>query len=164
MCGFRGEREGEEEKEWMWCLDNLGAFGIKANQWMIAAKYVDGLCKTVKQRAGFIMTNRMVALRHVVTCPNLKVRTKERISQSKRARSCRFPCRCWNVVLAWTSTSSGGPCGVYLMLPVLYFVSYLLLLCWFCYISFCFPPLVLNHFHPNKFKVGVLLLLFISCF
>ena len=74
-------------------LDDLRAFGIQADQWMIAAQDADERYKTVKQCAEFFMTKWIAAerarfvLRHAAVCPNVTGRAKERVVQSKRARA-----------------------------------------------------------------------------
>ena len=83
----------KKKKEWMGCfLDNLRAFGINANQWTTAAQDEGELHRTAEQGAEHFMAKWIAAeearagLRHAVVCPNVTGRTKERISQSKRAR------------------------------------------------------------------------------
>ena len=69
---------GGQEKDWMGCFsDDLGAFGIDADQWMTAARdggewrrkagqgterFVSKWVAALKTRAG---------LRHAVVCPNV---------------------------------------------------------------------------------------------
>ena len=44
-----GELVGGQEREWMGCfLDDLGAFGINADQWTTAAQGEGGGCRTVE--------------------------------------------------------------------------------------------------------------------
>ena len=82
---------GSQEKEWMACfLDALRAFSANADHWMTAAQDEGGWRRTAEQEAGRFMPKWIAAekaragLRHAVVCPNVKVRTKERIAQSKR--------------------------------------------------------------------------------
>ena len=84
----------DQEKEWMGCfLDDLRAFGINADQWTTAAQNEGEWRRTAEQGAEHFMAKRAAAeknkagLRHAVVCPNVTGRTKERISQSKRARA-----------------------------------------------------------------------------
>ena len=81
---------GGQEKEWMGCfLDDLRAFGINVDQWTTAV-WDEGEWRRMAER---FMAKRIAAekdragLRHTVVCPNVTGRTKERISQSKRARA-----------------------------------------------------------------------------
>ena len=92
--GGGGGCVGGQEKEWMgYFLDDLRAFGINADQWMTAARDDGEWRRTVEQGAEHFMAKWIAAegararLRHVVVCPNVTGRTKERISQSKRARA-----------------------------------------------------------------------------
>ena len=85
---------GGQEKEWMECfLDDLRAFGINADQWTTAAQYEREWRRTAEQGAEHFMAKWIVAektragLRHAVVCPNVVVRTKKRIAQSKRTRA-----------------------------------------------------------------------------
>ena len=85
---------GGQEKERMGCLlDDLRAFGTKADLWMIAAQDADERYKTAIKVAEFFTKNCIAldgaraALRHAVLSPNLTGRTKERVSKSKRART-----------------------------------------------------------------------------
>ena len=85
---------GDQEKEWMGCfLDDLRAFGINADQWTTTAQDEGDWGRTVEQGTEHFMAKRIAAeearagLRHAVVCPNVTGRTKERISQSKRARA-----------------------------------------------------------------------------
>ena len=89
-CGFRGG----QEKKWMGCfLDDLRVFGIHPDKWTIAAQDEGEWHRTVKQRAEFFMTKWIAAeraraaLRHAATYLNVTGRTKERVAQSKRART-----------------------------------------------------------------------------
>ena len=71
-------------------LDDLRAFGIYADQYCspgrggmsqdggTAERFMAEWIATEKARTG---------LRHAVVCPNVTERTKERVSQSKRARA-----------------------------------------------------------------------------
>ena len=73
-------------------LDDLHASGINADQWTTTAQD-DGWCRAAEQEAEPFMAKWIAAekirtgLRHAVVCPNVRVRTKERIAQSKRARA-----------------------------------------------------------------------------
>ena len=85
---------GGQEKEWTGCLlDDLRAFGITTDNWTIAAQDEDEWHRTAKQGAELFMTKRIAeeraraALRHAVVSPNVTGRTKERVAQSKRART-----------------------------------------------------------------------------
>ena len=85
---------GGQEKEGMGCfLDDLRAFGINADQWTTAALDEEGWRRTAEQGAECFMAKLIAAekaragLRHAVVCPNVPGRTKEGISQSKRARA-----------------------------------------------------------------------------
>ena len=84
---------GRQEKKWIGCfLDDLRAFGTNANKWTTAAQDEREWRRTAKQRPEHFMAKWIAAekakagLRHAVVCPNVKGRTKKRISQSKRAR------------------------------------------------------------------------------
>ena len=74
-------------------LDDVRAFGINADQWTTAAKDEGEWRRTAEQGAEHFMAQWIAAektkarLRHAVVCPNVTGRTKERISQSKRARA-----------------------------------------------------------------------------
>ena len=101
LVGTAGCCVGGQEKEWMGCfLDDLRAFGINADQLTTAAQDEKEWRRTAKQGAEHFMAKWIVAektkagLRHEVVCPNVTGRTKKRIAQSKRARSCWFarPC------------------------------------------------------------------------
>ena len=71
----------------------LRAFGINADQWMTAAQEEGERSRTAEQGAEHFMAKWTAAekakagLRHAVLCPDVTGRTKERISQSKRART-----------------------------------------------------------------------------
>ena len=85
---------GDQEKEWMGCfLDDLIAFGINAAHWTTAAQDEGVWRRTAEQGAERFMAKWIATekfrggLRHAVVCPNVRGRTKERISQSKRARA-----------------------------------------------------------------------------
>lgn len=53
---------GELDDEWMNCLlEDLGAFGVQIDQWMIAAQDAGEWFKAVKQGVDSIMTNWIVA-------------------------------------------------------------------------------------------------------
>ena len=93
MVGGAGCVEGQQ-KEWMGCfLDDLGAFGINADQWTTAAQDEGEWRRTAKRGAEHFMMKLIAAektkagLRHAVVCPNVTGRTKKRIAQSKRARA-----------------------------------------------------------------------------
>ena len=99
-CVMSGEMVGGagcvwgQEKEWMGCfLDDLRAFGINADHWTTAAQDAGGWRRTAEQGAEYFMVKWVVAektkagLRHAVVCPNVTVRTKKRIAQSKRTRA-----------------------------------------------------------------------------
>ena len=81
---------GGQEKKWMECfLDDLKVFGIKADQWTIAAQD-EGECRRTAEHfmAKWIAAGKAGAgLRHAVLCTNVTGRTKDRIAQSKRARA-----------------------------------------------------------------------------
>ena len=94
MVGGAGCVGGGQEKEWMgYFLDDLRAFGINADQWTTAAQDEGERRRKAEQGAEHFMAKLIVAeknkagLRHVVVCPNVTGRTKERIVQSKRARA-----------------------------------------------------------------------------
>ena len=77
---------GGQEKEWIGCLlDDLRAFGIKTDQWTIAAQDEGEWYGTAKQGAELFTKNWIAAQR--VVSPNVTGRTKERVAQSKRART-----------------------------------------------------------------------------
>ena len=78
-----------EEKKWMGCfLDDLRAFSINADRWTSAAQDEGGRRRMAEQGAKWIAAEKARAgLRHAVVCPNVTGRTKERIAQSKRART-----------------------------------------------------------------------------
>ena len=85
---------GGQEKEWMGCLlGDLRAFGNKSDQWTIAAQDEGEWLRTAKQGAECFMAKWIAVeraragLRHAETCPNVTGRTKERVAQSKRART-----------------------------------------------------------------------------
>ena len=85
---------GGQEKKCVGCLlDDLRAFGINADEWTTAVRDEGEWRKTAEQGAERFMAKRIAAekvragLRHVVVCPNVTGRTKERIAQSKRART-----------------------------------------------------------------------------
>lgn len=73
-------------------LDNLRAFVINTDQWMIAAQDADKWSRTVKQWAEFFMVNWMTAkrartaLRYEVACLNATGATRERAASSKYVR------------------------------------------------------------------------------
>ena len=74
-------------------LDDLRGFGIHPDMWTIAAQDEGEWDRTAKQGAKFFMTKWIAAeraraaLRYAVICPNVTGRTKERVAQSKRART-----------------------------------------------------------------------------
>ena len=85
---------GGQEKEWMGCLlDDFRGLGIDPDKWTIAAQDEGEWYRTAKQGAESFMTNWIAveraraALRRAETCPNVTGRTKERVAQSKRART-----------------------------------------------------------------------------
>ena len=85
---------GGQEKEWMGCLlDDLRAFGVKTDHWATAFQDEGEWHRTAKQGAEFFLTRwnaaerARAALRHAVLSPNVTGRTKERVAQSKRART-----------------------------------------------------------------------------
>ena len=85
---------GGQEKEWMGCfLDDFRAFGINADQWATPAQDEGEWRRTAEQGEEHFMAKWIPAeearagLRHAVVCPNVTGRTKERIAQSKRART-----------------------------------------------------------------------------
>ena len=82
---------GGQGKEWMSCfLDDFRAFGIIADQWTTAA-HDEGMAQDGGTRGGTFHSemDRCVraGLRYAVVCPNVTGRTKEGITQSKRART-----------------------------------------------------------------------------
>ena len=88
---------GGQQKEWMGCfLDNLGAFGINVDQWTTAAQDEGEWRKAAEQGAARFMAEWIAAekasagLRHIVVCPNMTGRIKERTVQSMRARAGSF--------------------------------------------------------------------------
>ena len=85
---------GGQEKERMGCLlDDVRAFGMKTDQWTTAAQDEGEWYRAAKEGAELFMTKWIAAeraraaLRHAVVSPNVTRRTKERIAQSKRART-----------------------------------------------------------------------------
>ena len=85
---------GRQEKEWNGCLlDDFRVFGIDPDMWTIAAQKEGEWHRTAKQGAEFFITKLIAAervratLRHAVNSPNVTGRTKERVAQSKRART-----------------------------------------------------------------------------
>ena len=92
LVGVAGSAGGQE-REWMGCLlDDLRAFGIHPDMWTIAIQDEGEWHRTAKQRAEFFMKwiaaeRARAALRHAGICPNVTVRTKERVAQSKHART-----------------------------------------------------------------------------
>ena len=88
---------GGQEKEWMRCfLDDLGAFGINADQWTTSAQDEGEWRRTAEPGAEHFLAKWIVAekskagLRHAVVCPYVTGRTKKRIAQSNRARAGSF--------------------------------------------------------------------------
>ena len=73
-------------------LVDFRIFGIDPDKWTIAAQDEGEWHWKTKQGAELFMTKWIaaerarVALRHVESCPNVTGRTKERVTQSKRAR------------------------------------------------------------------------------
>ena len=74
-------------------MDDLRVFGIHPDKWTIAAQDEGGWHRTAKQGTEFFMMKWIAAkraraaLRHAAICPNVTGRTKERVAQSKRART-----------------------------------------------------------------------------
>ena len=74
-------------------LDDLRAFGINGDQWTTAAQDEREWRRTAEQGAEHFMAKWIAAekakvgLRHAVVCPDVTGKTKERITQSKRARA-----------------------------------------------------------------------------
>ena len=74
-------------------LDDLRVFGIDSDKWTIAAQDEVEWHRAAKQGEGLFMAKWIAAervraaLRHTETCPNVTGRTKERVAQSKRART-----------------------------------------------------------------------------
>ena len=74
-------------------LDDFRAFGNNADHWMTAAQDEGEWRRTAEQGAEHFMAkwiateNARAGLRHAVVCPNVTGMTKERITQSKRARA-----------------------------------------------------------------------------
>ena len=74
-------------------LEDLRAFGIDPDKWTIAAQDDGEWHRTTKQGAELFMTKWIAAeraraaLRQAETCPNVAGKTKESVSQSKRART-----------------------------------------------------------------------------
>ena len=77
-------------------LDDFRIFGIDPDKWTIAAQDEGEWHRTAKQGAESFMTRWIAAarasaaLRHAETCPNVTERTRERVAQSKRARTGLF--------------------------------------------------------------------------
>ena len=73
-------------------LEDLGAFGINADQWATAVQDEAEWRRTAEQEAERFMAERIAAekvraeLRHAVVYPNMTARTKDRIAESKRVR------------------------------------------------------------------------------
>ena len=69
------------------------SFGIDPDMWTIAAQDEGEWLRTAKQGVELFMTKWIAAerareeLRHAESCPNVTGRTKERVAQSKRART-----------------------------------------------------------------------------
>ena len=78
-------------------LDDLRVFGIYPDKWTIVVQDEGKWYKTAKQGAEFFMTKWIAArkaraaLRHAVICPNVTGSTKERVAQSKHARTDLLP-------------------------------------------------------------------------
>ena len=74
-------------------LDDFRVFGIDPDKWTIVAQDEGEWHRNTKQGAELFMTKWIAAeraraaLRHAETCPNVTGRTKERVAQSKRART-----------------------------------------------------------------------------
>ena len=74
-------------------LDDFRVFGIDPDKWTIAAQDEVEWHRTAKQGAELFVTKWIAAsraraaLRHAVVSPNVTGRTKERVAQSKRART-----------------------------------------------------------------------------
>ena len=72
-----GSVRGQEKKGMECFLDNLGAFGIDADQWMTAAQNGGGCRRTAGQGTERFMAKWIAALktraglRHAVVCPNM---------------------------------------------------------------------------------------------
>ena len=91
--GGCGLREGAG-KDSMGCfLNDLGAFGINADQWTTSAQDEGEWRWTTEQGAERFVAkwtaaeNARAGLRHAVVCANVTGKTKERIAQSKRVRA-----------------------------------------------------------------------------
>ena len=93
IVGGAGCVVGQEKELMGYFLDDLRAFGIHADQWTTAAQNEGEWRRTAEQGVEHFMAKWVAAekskagLRHVVVCPNVTGRTKERITQSKRARA-----------------------------------------------------------------------------
>ena len=78
-------------------LDDLGAFGINADQWTTATQDEGEWRKTAEQRVARFMVKWITAekaragLRHAIVCPNV---TEQGEDSPKQASSCWFarPC------------------------------------------------------------------------
>ena len=74
-------------------LDDLRGFGIEPDKWTIAAQDEGESLRTAKQGAERFMAKWIAveraraALRHAETYTSVTGRTKERVAQSKRART-----------------------------------------------------------------------------
>ena len=99
-CVIFGELVGgvgcvaDQEKDWIGCfLNDLRAFGINADEWMIPAQDEGSWYRAAEQGAERFMVKWIAAekasvrLRHAVVCPNVTGRTNERVAQSKRVRA-----------------------------------------------------------------------------
>ena len=90
---MRSPRGGKRKNGWGCLLDDFRVFGIDSDKWTIAAQDEGEWHRTAKQGAEGFMTRWIAAeraraaLRHAETCPNVTGRTKERVAQSKRART-----------------------------------------------------------------------------
>ena len=80
---------GGQEKEWVGCfLDDLRAFGIDDDQWTTAARDEGEWRRTAEQGAEHFMAKWVAAeeardgWRHQVVCPNVTVRTTERVAMT----------------------------------------------------------------------------------
>ena len=90
---MRPPRGDKRKNGWGCLLDDFRVFGIDPDKWTIAAKDEGEWHRTVKQGAELFITKWIAAdrakdaLRHAVVSPNVTGRIKERVAQSKRART-----------------------------------------------------------------------------
>ena len=88
LCGGPGKRV-----DGVFLDDLLRAFGINADQWTTAAQDEGEWRRTAEQVTEHFMAEWIAAeearagLWHTVVCSNVRERTKEKITQSKRARA-----------------------------------------------------------------------------